>query len=493
MARGKAAPRSGERSIEYRRLDELEPAKRNAKRHDIAGLIASFRRFGVTQAVAIVDERTGRMHAGHGRREALEQMRAGGSRAPAGIRSDDDGMWLVPIGRGWRSKNDRDAEAALLGDNQLTIAAGWDLAELNASLSALGPRGLTGTGFSVADLPGAPPAAPDGSGPIEAGDVPQLARRGDVWTIGPHRLMCGDCRDADDVRTLIDGGTVQLAVTSPPYADRRKYDGESEFRPIKPGQYVEWFRPVAENVAEHLAEDGSWCVNVKAIADTLDRELYVHDLVIAHVRGWGWHLADEFCWQRRGIPKKPRLRLKNAHEPVYHFARARWKFRPDHVMHESPNAIVRLDELDDRDRGWKHRATTGGEKPKSRARGVRGGGGEQHQGKTWAPGEATVHGMAYPSNLLPAFGHSEAVGHPATFPIELPEFFVKLLTDEGELVYDPFSGSGSTVLAADRAGRVGAGMEISPRYTNAALARLGRELELTPTRVGDGAEYPVPT
>lgn len=487
-----------ERWTEYVRLDELEPAPRNAKRHDVPGIIRSLTRFGLTQVVAVVDERTGKLHSGHGRREALLKLHEDGKAPPAGVRVDEDGGWLVPVGRGWRSKNAKDAEAALVGDNQLTIAGGWDMEELAASLKALGPRGLAGTGFTLKDLAG-PAAAvdPKDDHVAQLPDAPAVAKAGDVWTIGPHRLMVGDCRNPEHVAHLLDGATVNLAVTSPPYADRRKYDGETEFRPIPPGKYVAWFEPVAAIVADHLATDGSWVVNIRASAADLDRELYVMDLVLEHVRSWGWHLADEFCWERVGVPKRPVMRLKNMWEPVFHFARGRWKWNPDNVSHPTDDAIIPVGPGGG-DTNWSKvhgqgRSSVFGESRRARSRGGNTRGSHENvgknQGTNWAPGELMGEGEAYPGNRLPNFNRSHAaVGHPAAFPWELPGFFTRLLTDEGDHVYDPFVGSGSTILAAHETNRIGFGMELSAGYADQALARLHRDTGLVPTC--KGKKYP---
>src|SRR4029077_9884727 len=166
------------------------------------------------------------------------------------------------------------------------------------------------------------------------------SRPGDLWILGAHRVACGDCRDPDVVAHLLGERRVNMGFTSPPYAEQRGYDASSGFKRIKPDDYVEWFAPVAANVAAHLADDGSWFVNIKPAGGGLDTELYVFDLVLAHARQWGWHFATEFCWERAGVPKGVTQRFKNQFEPVYQFARNRWKMRPDAVRYHSDNVPV---------------------------------------------------------------------------------------------------------------------------------------------------------
>ncbi len=94
------------------------------------------------------------------------------------------------------------------------------------------------------------------------------------------------------------------------------------------------------------------------------------------------------------------------------------------------------------------------------------------QGQNAAPGEFIGEGMAYPGNRLPTFsGSHEATGHTAAFPVGLPEFFIKAYTDEGDAVFDPFMGSGSTLIAAEKNGRIGYGTEISPAYCDVIVRR----------------------
>jgi len=99
-------------------------------------------------------------------------------------------------------------------------------------------------------------------------------------------------------------------------------------------------------------------------------------------------------------------------------------------------------------------------------------GGSENQGKNWSPGKHIGEGLAYPGNRLPTFSESHSpLGHAAAFPVGLPEFFCKAYTDPGDVVFDPFCGSGSTIIAAEITGRRGMGSEISPAYCDIIVAR----------------------
>jgi hypothetical protein len=152
-----------------------------------------------------------------------------------------------------------------------------------------------------------------------------------------------DCRDRNVVHRLFEGAKANLVITSPPYATQREYDPESGFTPVPPEEYVGWFRVVAANIAQVLAPDGSYFRNIKEHADGGQRSLYVKDLLIAHVRQFGWWFIDELCWWKtdNGVPGGWGNRFKNAWEPVFHFSapEARIKFRPTAVGHVSDDCF----------------------------------------------------------------------------------------------------------------------------------------------------------
>ena len=306
-----------------------------------------------------------------------------------------------------------------------------------------------------------------------------MTRPGDLWQIGPHRLICGDCREADVVKRLADGRRINLAFTSPPYAVQRTYDKGSGFKPIPPDAYVAWFAPVAANVAAHLADDGSWFVNIKPSAAGLDTELYVFDLVLAHAREWGWHFATEFCWERVGVPKGVTQRFKNQFEPIYQFVRNRWKMRPEAVRHESDSVPV-AGGPGSGNTSWGE--MQGGKGPggingsfgaaKKRRHGTGAKMSVMQGAANYGPGDFIVEGLAYPGNRLPTFTESHtATGHAAAFPVGLPLFFCKAYTDPGDVVFDPFCGSGSSLIAAAQSRRDGLGCELSPGYCDIIITR----------------------
>lgn len=345
---------------------------------------------------------------------------------------------------------DEEALAALLAalEDDL-VGSGYALSEVElfASGAVDDLTGDAGPNAEFEDSPGTTrDSAEDDSPPVPEVPAVPVTRPGDVWLLGPHRIMCGDCQDSADVEKLLDGAAVNIAFTSPPYASRRKYDEESGFKPIPPDEYVDWFEDVQASVRAHLADDGSWFVNIKEHCEDGQRHLYVKDLTLAHVRRWGWRFVDELVWHKPDpFPGRYEGRFKNGFEPVFHFAVGRHKHRPDNVMTESVSAIIGT-------ASRKQSPTTFTNEILEAPKGA---------GRVW------------PSNVLMIGAGSESDGgtHAAAFPVKLPRWFIKAYTDAGDTVYDPFMGSGSTMLAADREDRVAYGMEISSKYVDVICKR----------------------
>ena len=215
-----------DRRIEYLPLDDIVGAERNPKRHFADGLTASIGRFGYASP-ALRDERTGRLVVGHGRTEALRAMRDAGDTPPSGVTVDDAGRWLVPVVCGWASRSDAEAEAYLVADNRHTELGGWDNQELAALLQdvqAFDPELLDVAGFDLADLEellaDGRTELPAASGdPDDAPEPPErpVSEPGDLWLLGPHRLLCGDATNPDHLDRVLERRLPGIVYTDPPY------------------------------------------------------------------------------------------------------------------------------------------------------------------------------------------------------------------------------------------------------------------------------------
>ena len=423
--------------ITQKKVTELIPYVKNSRTHSdeqVAQIAASIKEFGWTNPI-LVDGSNG-IIAGHGRLLAARKL--GYKDVPT--------IELADL-------TETQKKAYIIADNRLALNAGWDNEMLTIELNDLLADGfaLELLGFDTKELDALlEPEVVEGLTDEDAvPDVPDepITKLGDIYQLGNHRLMCGDCKDYGSIEELLNGKHINIAITSPPYASQRTYDESSGFKPIGVDDFVEWYADIASNIMANLANDGSYFCNIKPNADGLKRELYVFDLVLAHVRKWGWNFADEFCWERAGIPQQVVRRFKNQFEPIYHFTKGEWKFRPDEVKHKAKSV------------------------PKAKGKGAGNTNAAKRQGKMSAvAGNEVLEGMAYPGNRLPTF-QSEALGHPAAYPVGLPEFFIKAYTDTNDIVFDPFMGSGSTLIAAEKNNRKAYGIELSPRYCDVIVKR----------------------
>lgn len=308
---------------------------------------------------------------------------------------------------------------------------------LRAMLEALKERaGINGNGHTPE--PGLPPV--DKAEELQA---KWQVQPGQIWQMGDHFIICGDCREPETWQRLLDAAGVDRVngvFTSPPYAEQRK----QQYGGVPTDEYVEWWGAVQTNVRAALAKDGSFFVNIKPHCEDGQRVLYVFDLVLAMVRQWGWWFIDELCWKHPGFPLKPHDRFSNAFEPIYQFSTGDFKFFPDRVKHAT-------------DRAFSYKS---GLEFKQTAR----------QGYRDIDIDS---GLAYPRNVIEVnFDGNNSSIHAAAFPVALPTFFIRAYSDEGDSWLDPFLGSGTTIVACENEKRIGLGIERLPKYCAVILERL---------------------
>jgi DNA modification methylase len=271
-----------------------------------------------------------------------------------------------------------------------------------------------------------------------------------------NTLHHGDCRDV--LRTLPDG-SVDLIVTSPPYADSRKdtYGG------VHPNNYVEWFLPVGAELKRVLKDGGSFVLNIKEKVTGGERHTYVLELILALKRqGWLW--TEEYIWHKKNCsPGKWPNRFRDAWERCLHFTKQKkFKMNQEAVMVPTGDwAKSRLKRLGGND-VVRFNSQVGSGFGKNIA--------------NWIGRD-----MAYPTNVLHLATECGNKNHSAAFPKELPSWFIRLFTDEGDTVLDPFMGSGTTCVAAYELGRNYVGIELKDEYYRQALASV-EEVKRIPTQ-----------
>lgn len=263
-------------------------------------------------------------------------------------------------------------------------------------------------------------------------------------------LMHGD--SLEHMRHMPDN-SIDLIITSPPYADARK----TTYGGVAVNEYVEWFLPFSKEMLRILKPTGSFILNIKEKVVKGERHTYVMELVIA-LRKQGWLFTEEYMWHKTTTtPGKWPNRFRDLWEHLYHFTKQR-KFTMNQDAVKVPIgdwSKTRLKNLSETDR---------------RRDNSRSGSSYGKNVSNWV-GKETV----YPGNVLHGSSETRNTGHPAAFPVWLPEWFIKLFTNPGDSVYDPFLGSGATALAAIRNGRAAYGSELLEDYLDIARSRCESE------------------
>jgi site-specific DNA-methyltransferase (adenine-specific) len=253
----------------------------------------------------------------------------------------------------------------------------------------------------------------------------------------------GDCLD---VLADYSDGTFDLIVTSPPYADKRK----NTYGGVAPDKYVEWFIPRSKEFLRVLKPTGTFILYIKEKAENGERHTFVLELILA-LRKQGWLWTEEFIWHKKNsYPGKWPNRFRDSWERCLQFNKMRdFKMNQEAVMVPMGEwANVRLKSLGKNDV-------------------VRF---DSQVGSGFGKNIANWQGRekAYPTNVLHLATECGNKNHSAAFPEALPEWFIKLFTDEGDLVLDPFVGSGTTCAVAQKLRRNSIGIEILAQYCGLA-------------------------
>lgn len=398
---------------EMRKLAGLTPYERNARTHSeaqIAQIAASMREFGWTNPI-LVDE-DGLVIAGHGRLAGAKAL--GWEEGP------------VIVARGWSAAQKR---AYVIADNRIAEQAGW-----NPELLAIEFEALAGCGFDMSVLGFSDRERSDMIARRNAGlsapdDVPEVpaepvTKRGDVWVLGQHRLTCGDSTVKADVARALDGAQPHLMVTDPPYGVR--YDASWRKKTGLAGKVA------AGKVLNDDRADWreAWALFPGAVAYVWHGALH-HTTVCESLAAAGFEIRAQIIWNKsRSAIGRGHYHWK--HEPALYAVREgeedRWndRFEP---MHEIAAYAVKEGEAGQ----W-----VGGRK------------------------QSTVWDIEH--------ARSET-GHSTQKPVECMRRPILNNSLGGDAVYDPFLGSGTTLIACEMEGRRCRGLELNPAYCDVIVAR----------------------
>jgi len=397
----------------------LDPA--NARDHgpeNMDAIVASLTRFGQAEPL-VVQESSGRVIGGNGRLSAMKQL--GWTECDI-VELDVDDLTATALG------------IALNRTGQL---ADWNEETLGRLLSELRDAGeLDGVGYSDSDIDELLDGLQadidvgniDDEGPVDPPEEP-VSRRGDLWLLGDHRLLCGDSTEAEDLRRLLDGETAALLATDPPYCvsytgDDRPGDSGKDwsdvYREIDIADLGEFLDDVFKVVLPRLdSHTGIYVWHAHVQQPTIAALFERHDLLLHQVLVW----------------VKP--------SATYSHSYYRWRHEP---------CVF----------GWKR-----GNKPPHGA------------GKLETVWEVDWEGKA------------RVVGneHPTQKPTRLFEIPMEQHTRRGAVVLEPFSGSGSQIIAAEKLARRCRAMEISPAFVDVAVLRWERATGKEAILDGDGRTF----
>lgn len=270
--------------------------------------------------------------------------------------------------------------------------------------------------------------------------------------------------DTLDLIKSIPDNSVDLIVTSPPYGLRKK----KEYGNANPEEYVQWFRPFAKEFLRVLKPEGSFVLNIgggweKGIPT---RSLYHFELLLDLCKNGGFHLAEEFVWHKPAALPTPaewvtirRIRVKDSIEFIWWLSKTPYP-KADNRAVLQPYSTSMLNLLKN---GYTAKDRPSGHKISNKFQ--------------------VDNNGAIPPNFL-QFSNTESNSHylkmctkygvrphPARYPTKLPEFFIKFLTKEGDVVLDPFAGSNVTGEVAEGLKRKWLAFELSEEYLNGSKFR----------------------
>jgi DNA modification methylase len=263
-------------------------------------------------------------------------------------------------------------------------------------------------------------------------DVPETPKTklGDLWLLGDHRVLCGDSTKVEDVERLMDGENAELLFTSPPYSDMREYNGKKDLSINNLINFIPTFKPFSKYQVINLG------------LQRKNHEVVQYwDEYIKIAVGSGYKFLSWNVWSREGMGgsiANMSAMFRMEHEWLFVFG----------IEHKKNNNSV-----------------------KNKTAGLHTGiSNRQKDGSTLKVKPKIVKNFGRLSSVVSmCYGNSEK--HPAVFPVELPEEYIKAMTLENDIVAEPFTGSGSTLIACEKTNRKCYGMELDEHYCDVIVQR----------------------
>ena len=280
-------------------------------------------------------------------------------------------------------------------------------------------------------------------------------------------FYCGRC---EDVLTNVRSGSIDFILTSPPYADQRSYGIENA--KVSPKDYVAWFEPMAREIFRVLSDKGSFVLNINDKVVRGEQQLYVFKLVIFLCEVIGFKLVRDYIWHNPASP--PNIystgkygRTKKSHEYCFWFSKSnQWTFNLDPIRKPYSHDMQKY---------------LNGEGKGGRSDNLRPSTHNFNCAVKWKdnggsdPGSVVEISNTSSTDIFTKLCKERGISHPARFPEKLAEFFILAGTNKGDIVLDPFSGSGTTCVVARRLGRHWIGIDANSDYCDIAHKRMDLE------------------
>lgn len=402
--------------IENLPIDKLKFDPSNARQHsqqNISAIAASLEQFGQRKPIVITADNV--IVAGNGTVEAAQLI---------GLTDVD----VVRVPKDWTADQ---VKAFALADNRTAELAEWNPEVLSAQLLELG-----GAGFDIEAL-GFDLQVEEVKTKIVDDEIPEVAdtavsKVGDLWMLGNHRLLCGDATDAASIARLFEDRTAEICFTSPPYAEQREYNGGKKLST----EHLASFISVASDVCRFFV------VNLGIARKDSAIVRYWDDYIFAAEKS-GLKLLSWNVWNRQGFAGFSVAQITAMfaieHEWIFVFGKEAKKL----------NQTI-------------HNKTAGA----ASAGSIR-----QKDGKL-TKGSLEIASMRQMGTIYSGGVETNPEGnHPATFPIDFPVSYLEAMTSVQDYVFEPFAGSGTTLIAAEKLGRKCLALELDPIYCDVIVKR----------------------
>jgi len=412
--------------IEYLDPHALTPYEHNTRKHapeDIDQIKASIAADGFNDPIGIWGDNN-LIVEGHGRQIAALEM----------------GLDKVPCIRLDHLTETQRRDYAIRHNRTAELSA-WDFGKLEEEIAALEIEGvdLSGLKFDFDDVQIGGGVDEFNIIEDEAPEIQEatVAKRGDIWQLGRHRLMCGDSTDGNDIAQLMNGEKAKMLFTSPPYSDMREYEGGKDLSVSNLAQFISAYRPYTDYQ----------CVNLGIQRKNNDIYEYWNEYIrIARESGYkmlAWNVWDKGMTGNIGQAK--------AFFPLRH----EWIFVFGTEFFEINLTVQKKEESIKEYTAPKTKRNKDGSM-------------EYHStGDTSKP----LKQMESVLFLHPELNNEIRQSHPATFPVGLPGEYIKAMTATQDIVIEPFGGSGTTLIAAEQTNRNCRIMELEPKYCDVIIKR----------------------